>query len=55
MIVRGDRIVIKVNDKIAVDHHEPRFRMGYIVLEQRTAGSAIWFRKIEVKELGAGK
>jgi hypothetical protein len=55
VIARGDRIVIKVNDTVAVDHHEPRFRMGYLALEQRTPGSEIRFRKIEIKELATGK
>lgn len=51
VVARGDHLLLKVNGKTTVDHHEPRFRMGHIFLGQETPKSEVWFRGIEIKEL----
>jgi hypothetical protein len=57
VIARGNHIVIKVNDKVTVDYTDPKstFTKGHFALQGHDPGTVVKFRKIEVKELPAGK
>jgi hypothetical protein len=51
----GNRIIIKVNDKVTVDFQDPekRFTKGHFALQGHDPGSIMKFRKVQVKELPA--
>ena len=53
----GNHIVIKVNGKTTVDWKDPKntYTKGHFALQQHDPGTVVQFRKIEVKELPAGK
>jgi hypothetical protein len=53
----GNHILIKVNGKTTVDWKDPKntYTKGHFALQQHDPGTVVQFRKIEVKELPAGK
>jgi serine/threonine protein kinase len=51
IIANGDRIIIKLNSRPIVDHHDPLYRKGHFALQQHHDGTVVKFRKIEIKEL----
>ena len=53
IIVKGNRIVIKVNDKVVVDHvdQENRFQKGYLALQQHDPGSVVHYRNLQMREI----
>ena len=61
IIVKGKRVIIKVNDKVAVDYTEPdtlpenrglrKFSSGTIALQGHDPKSVVYFKDIEVKIL----
>ncbi len=53
----GNHIIIKVNGKTTVDWKDPNntYTKGHFALQQHDPGTVVQFRKIEVKELPAGK
>jgi hypothetical protein len=55
IIAIGNRIVIKVNDKIVVDYVDTKntFVSGYLALQQHNEGSVVMFRNLMVKPLPA--
>jgi hypothetical protein len=56
IIVRGDHVVIKINDKVVTDCTDPqnRYTKGYLALQQHNAGSVVQFRKLMMRALPAG-
>lgn len=55
LIVDGNRVVIKVNDKVTTDYRDEkrRFTSGNIALQVYNQGAQIEFRKIEIQSLPA--
>jgi hypothetical protein len=53
----GNHIIIKVNGKTTVDFVDKKntYTKGHFALQQHDPGTVVQFRKIEVKELPAGK
>jgi len=53
IIAKGNRIVIKVNDKVAVDFVDEKnsFMKGYLALQQHDPGSTVWYRKLEMRPI----
>ena len=56
--VKGQNIVVRVNDKIVVDYTEPegaqgprRLKKGYIAVQQHDPGSIVKFRKMALRHL----
>jgi hypothetical protein len=51
-IARGNRIIIKVNDKITTDYTDERrrFMVGRIALQAMDKPTIVEFRKIEIQE-----
>ncbi|QDU22819.1 SUMF1/EgtB/PvdO family nonheme iron enzyme [Urbifossiella limnaea] len=50
VIARGRRVVVRVNDKVLVDHEHAGPEVGHLAL-QAFPGTTAEFRKVEVKEL----
>ncbi len=62
IVVNGQNIIVKVNDKVVVDYTEPkgaegprRLGKGYIALQAHDPGSTVRFRKIMLKKLPTAK
>jgi hypothetical protein len=53
VIAIGDRIIIKVNDKIVVDCTDKKHQAGYLALQQHDPGSVVQYRNVVVKRLSA--
>jgi hypothetical protein len=53
IIVQGNHIVIKVNDKVITDITEEKntFKKGYIALQQHDPKSVVWYRNLMFKKL----
>lgn len=53
VIAIGNRIVIKVNDKVVVDFIDEKnsFRAGYLALQQHDPGSLVHYRNVMVRPL----
>ena len=53
----GNKITIKVNDKMVVDYtdKENTYKKGYLALQQHDPGSVVHYRKLKVKPLEKGK
>lgn len=53
IIAIGNRIIIKVNDKIVTDHVESKntFTSGYLAFQQHDPGSVVQYRNVKVKRL----
>jgi serine/threonine protein kinase len=53
ILVRGNRIVTKVNDQTATDFEDPLnpYPTGHFALQVFTPGTVVQFKKIEIKEL----
>lgn len=53
IIVKGNHIVIKVNDKVVVDHREEKntFSKGYLALQQHDPKSVVQYRNLMMKHL----
>ena len=53
IIADGDHIVIKVNDKVVVDHMETKklHTRGYVGLQQHDPGSVVMYKDIEYRRL----
>jgi hypothetical protein len=48
IIVQGNHIIIKVNDKVLVDHHDEKnsYASGYLALQQHDPGSVVQYRNL---------
>ena len=57
IIADGSHIIIKVNDKVVVDHvdEKSRFTKGYLALQQHNQGSVVMYKDIMMKQLPAKK
>ncbi len=55
IIAVGNRIVIKVNDKIVVDFVDTKetFKVGHLALQQHNQGSVVHYRNLQAKPLPA--
>jgi hypothetical protein len=53
IVAIGDRIIIKVNDRIIVDCRDTKHRRGYLALQQHDPGSVVQYRNLVVKRLPA--
>jgi hypothetical protein len=53
IVAIGNRIVIKVNDRIVVDHVDERnrFTSGHLALQQHDPGSVVEYRNVMAKRL----
>jgi hypothetical protein len=53
IIVQGDHIIIKVNDKVVTDCRDERNRYtkGYLALQQHNQGSVVQFRNLMMRPL----
>jgi hypothetical protein len=53
IIVKGNHIVIKVNDKVVVDHVDEKntFTKGYLALQQHDPKSVVQYRNLMMKPL----
>jgi hypothetical protein len=53
IIVRGNRIIIKVNDKVVTDHvdEKQRYTKGYLALQQHNPGSIVHYRNLMMRPL----
>lgn len=53
IIVKGNHIVIKVNDKVITDFVDEKntFTKGYIALQQHDPKSTVWYRNLQFKKL----
>ncbi len=53
IIVRGNHIIIKINDKVVVDYKDEKntFTKGYLALQQHDPKSVVYYRKLMVKPL----
>ncbi|HEX3872059.1 MAG TPA: DUF1080 domain-containing protein, partial [Pirellulales bacterium] len=53
IIVQGNHIVIKVNDKTVVDFVDEKntFTKGYLALQQHDPKSTVWYKNLMVKSL----
>jgi hypothetical protein len=53
IIARGNHIVIKVNDKVVVDHKEVKnlHTKGYLALQQHDSGSVVHYRNLMMRPL----
>ena len=53
VIVKGNRIVIKVNDKVVVDYtdEENRYTEGYLALQQHDPGSVVHYKNVMMRPL----
>ena len=57
IIAQGNHIIIKVNDKVTVDHVEAtnRYTKGYLALQQHNKGSVVQYRNLMFRPLPAAK
>jgi hypothetical protein len=57
IIVRGNHVVIKINDKVVTDCTDPqnRYTKGYLALQQHNAGSVVRYRNLLMRPLPAGQ
>ena len=57
IIAQGNHIIIKVNDKVTVDHIEAtnRYTKGFCALQQHNKGSVVQYRNLMFKPLPADK
>jgi hypothetical protein len=57
IIVKGNHVTIKVNDKVITDCDDPqnRYTKGYLALQQHNAGSIVQYRNLMMRQLPAGK
>ena len=53
IIVKGNHVIIKVNDKVLVDHKEEKnlHSKGYLALQQHDPGSVVHYRKLMMRPL----
>ncbi len=58
IIVRGKRIIVKINDELVIDYEEPpgvtgtrKLSQGSFALQAHDPGSTVYFRNIRVKPL----
>jgi hypothetical protein len=53
VIVRGNHVVIKINDKVVTDCNDPqnRYTKGFLALQQHNAGSVVQFRNLMMRPL----
>lgn len=53
MIAEGNRIIIKVNDKVAVDFVDEKnsFTKGHFAFQQHHLGSIVEIKNVQVKEI----
>ena len=53
IIVKGNRIVIKVNDKVITDYVDEKntFTKGYLALQNHDPKSIVWYRNLQYKKL----
>ena len=53
VIAEGNHIIIKVNDKVAVDFVDEKktYTKGHMAFQQHNLGSEVWVRNVQVKEL----
>jgi|ERR1043166_6877561 hypothetical protein len=51
IIAIGNRIIVKVNDKITVDVRNDRYKAGHLALQQHNQGSEVFYRKLMVRRL----
>ncbi|MFN3326417.1 MAG: DUF1080 domain-containing protein [Bryobacteraceae bacterium] len=57
IIADGNRIIIKVNDKVVVDHVDEKnsFTSGHLALQQHDPGSVVHYRNLMMRKLPAKK
>jgi hypothetical protein len=57
IIVQGNHVVIKTNDRVVTDCTDPqsRYLKGYLVLQQHNAGSLVQYRNLMMRPLPAGQ
>jgi hypothetical protein len=57
IIVDGNHIIIKVNDKVVVDFvdKDSTHKKGYLALQQHDPGSVVHYKNLQVKPLPASK
>jgi hypothetical protein len=57
IIADGNHIIIKVNDKVVVDHIEDKnlHSKGYLALQQHDPGSVVMYKELMYKKLPAKK
>lgn len=55
IVVQGNHIIIKVNDKVVVDYvdEKNRFQKGSLALQQHDPGSVVHYRNLMMRELPA--
>ena len=55
IIVNGNHIIIKVNDKVVTDtvDAQNRYTKGYLALQQHNAGSIVQYRNLTMRPLPA--
>jgi hypothetical protein len=53
IICRGNHIIIKVNDKVVVDHIDKKnsFKKGHLAIQQHDPGSVVYYKDLKVKPL----
>ena len=51
IVAIGERIIIKVNDRIVVDCRDTKHRFGYLALQQHDPSSVVQYRNLVVKRL----
>ena len=53
VIAEGNHIIIKVNDKVAVDYVDEKntYMKGHMAFQQHNLGSEVWIKNVQVKEL----
>jgi hypothetical protein len=57
IIVQGNHVVIKINDRVVTDCTDPqnRYLKGYLALQQHNAGSVVQYRNLMMRPLPAGQ
>ncbi len=53
IIADGNRIIIKINDKVVVDYMDPenRYTKGYLALQQHNPGSIVQYRNLMMRPI----
>ncbi|MGE5569064.1 MAG: DUF1080 domain-containing protein [Rhodospirillales bacterium] len=53
IIVKGNHIIIKVNDKVVVDYVDEKntYQKGYVALQQHNKGSVVHYRNLMMRQL----
>ena len=53
VVAIGNRIVIKINDKVVVDYIDTKntFKEGYMALQQHNDGSIVMYKDVQAKAL----